>query len=120
MYKSCSRCGKIHDTKYKCNVGKVYSGGKERELRNTHAWHKKSEQVKKKASYLCEICKDKGRYVYDNLETHHIEKVKDNEARLLDELNLLCLCVDCHKLADAGKIDKEYQFRLARQREEKY
>lgn len=25
MYKSCGRCGKIHDVNYKCNVGRVYT-----------------------------------------------------------------------------------------------
>ena len=35
MFKSCSRCGKIHDSKYRCNVNRVFRGGEERKLRAT-------------------------------------------------------------------------------------
>jgi len=66
---------------------------------------------------LCEICKDRGVYVYEGLEVHHIVKVKENGEGLLDDRNLLCLCVECHKKADRGEIDTEYQRELARKRE---
>lgn len=117
MYKACSRCGKIHDTKYKCNKGKLYRGGEERELRNTHSWHKKAEEIKERSNYLCSVCKEEGRYTYNNLEVHHIEKVKDNKERLLDNYNLVCLCVEHHKLADKDEIDKTYLENLAKLRE---
>ena len=61
MYKACSRCGKIHDVNYKCYKGISYiAKGNERKLRNTNKWHKKSEEVREKAHYLCEVCLDKG------------------------------------------------------------
>ena len=118
MWKSCSRCGKIHDTKYKCNAGRIKRElTEDARLRNLNAWHIKAEQIKEKANYLCEVCKQEGIYTYNNLETHHIEKLTEKPERLLDDYNLVCLCVEHHKLADRNKIDKEYLFGLARQRE---
>lgn len=86
-------------------------------MRSQYSWTKKSEEIREKANHLCEVCKDKGVWVYDNLEVHHIDKLKDNQAGLLDNCNLICLCTICHKKADKGLIDKEYMLRLARDRE---
>ena len=118
-YKICGRCGKLHPLGYKCNVGRTYNGGIERQLRNSTNWKKKAVAIKEKANYLCEICKDKGVLKYDGLETHHIIKVKNNTALLLDDFNLLCVCTECHKKADSGKISIEYQKNLANKRENK-
>lgn len=118
MYKSCSRCGKVHDTKYKCHHNRVYSGGEDRRLRSQYAWAKKSEEIRKRSKYLCEVCKDKGIYTYTGLEVHHIEKLRKNKERFLDNYNLICLCTKHHKKADKGKYNDEYLFSLAKKREE--
>ena len=117
MYKACPRCGKIHPYGYKCTVGMTYAGGKERELRNTYQWHKKAEEIKERANYLCEVCKDKGEYTYKGLEVHHIVKVRERPDLLLDNENLVCLCVRHHKMADAGQISINYLQSLAEKRE---
>ena len=117
MYKSCCKCGKIHDTKYKCNVGRIYSGGSERKLRSKYAWTQKSEEIREKANYLCEVCRDQGIYTYDGLEVHHIIKITEDKNLLLDNNNLICLCQNHHKKADDGNIDQNYLFELAKQRE---
>lgn len=120
MYKSCSRCGKIHDINYKCTVGKAYDNRYKADtdnLRNTHAWHKKAEEIKEKANYLCEVCKDNNIYTYDNLEVHHITKLRENKSMLLDNYNLICLCWKHHKLADEGQIKSDYLRNLAMTRE---
>lgn len=118
MYKACSRCGKIHSSTYRCNKGKVYSGGIERDLRNTHKWHMKAREIKERSNNLCSICKEEGRYTYNNLEVHHINKVTDEPERLLDNYNLICLCVEHHKQADNNEIDKDYLLKLAKIRED--
>lgn len=122
MYKSCSKCGKIHDTNYKCRAGvkKDYTkyNYEEGKLRNTYEWHKKAEQIKRKSLYLCSVCLDKGIYNYNDLEVHHITKIREDKSKLLDNYNLICLCRNCHKLADKGMIDKEYLERLAKKRED--
>lgn len=118
MYKSCSRCGKIHPVNYKCNVGKIYRGGRERKLRSTYKWTEKAEQIKRDSNYLCSICIEESIYTYEGLEVHHIEKVRDDETKFLDDYNLICLCTKHHKLADKGKIDKDYLLMLAKERVE--
>lgn len=117
-YYSCSRCGKIHPKGYVCHVEKKHYkySYKESILRSKSAWTEKSKQIREDANYLCEVCKDKGIYNYRNIEVHHIEKLKDKPELWLDDDNLICLCKDCHRLADAGMIKKEYLKKIARQR----
>ena len=117
MYKSCSRCGKIHDTRYKCNVGRTYTGGDERKLRSQYSWTKKSEEIRERANHLCEVCRDIGQITYEGIEVHHIVKVRDDKTKLLDNENLICLCQEHHKQADNGEIEKEYLYALAHERE---
>jgi 5-methylcytosine-specific restriction endonuclease McrA len=118
MMYACGRCGKIHKVGFKCNaIKREYNGGEERIQRSSYAWTHKSKEIREKANHLCEICRDRGAYTYKGLEVHHIVKVKDDGNGLLDDLNLLCLCTACHKKADRGEIDIEYQRELARKRE---
>ena len=118
MLVSCSRCGKMHKRGYKCNVGRADRADHTAyKTRSSWTWQKKSKEIKDKSKWLCEICKDKGYLTYNNLEVHHIVKVKDDETKAFDDYNLLCLCVEHHKQADAGKIDIKYQLELAKRRE---
>lgn len=119
MYKSCSKCGRIHDINYKCKVGNEYKvkyDYDEARLRNTYEWHTKAEQIKKDSKYLCSVCFAEGIYNYNELETHHIEKLKERPDLLLEDINLICLCRKHHKLADKGMIKKEYLKELAAKR----
>ena len=116
MYRACSRCGKIHDTNYKCNKGIIYKGGKERDLRKTYKWKKKSIEIREDANYLCEVCKDNGIINYKNIEVHHINKLVDNPDELLENENLISLCSYHHKQADKGLISKEYLQELVAKR----
>lgn len=122
MKRSCSKCGRIHDLNYACKEGIKQDTSKynykEAQLRNTYRWHTKAEQIKANSNYLCCVCLDKKIYNYNNLEVHHITKLKDDKSKLLDNYNLVCLCRECHRLADAGMIDKDYLLELARRREE--
>lgn len=117
MLKSCSRCGKIHDINKQCPKIVIYRGGQERELRNKFSWQTKRQEIKEKANYLCEVCRDEGVITYDNLEVHHIRKLKDRPDLLLDNMNLVCLCSRHHKDADEGIIRSDYLMRLAKERE---
>lgn len=121
MFKTCSRCGKIHDSNYRCTKGKVYKNydSEERKLRHSHQWTQKSLEIREHANWLCEVCRDQGRLNYENLEVHHIIKVKEDKTKLLDNFNLVCLCVTHHKLADEGYIDSDYLLTLAKRREKK-
>ena len=119
-YYSCSRCGRIHPKGYVCKVGarkKRYRYTyEESKLRSKGVWTEKSKQIREDANYLCEVCKDKGIYNYRDVSVHHIEKLRDRPDLLIEDTNLICLCKDCHRMADAGMIDKEYLKKLARKR----
>lgn len=118
MFKSCSRCGRIHDINYKCYVGKVYKKNKIDNLRSSYAWTQKAEEIKRASNYLCAICLQEGIYNYKELETHHIIKLQDDPDKLLDNYNLICLCKYHHRQADNGEIDQDLLLRLASEREE--
>ena len=119
MYKSCSRCGKIHPFNYNCKVGKKYDNRYKTDidkLRNKYSWEKKSKQIREESNYLCAVCADKGIYNYRDLEVHHIISLKENPNLLLDNENHICLCWMHHKMADNGDLDAEYLRQLARRR----
>lgn len=119
MWKSCTKCGKIHDTKYRCNARTSPTPKPlDQRLRSTNRWTKKSLEIREASKWLCAICLEEGTYTYNDLEVHHIEKLKANTDKLLDNYNLICLCKYHHELADAGKIDKAHLEELARTREE--
>lgn len=115
--KSCSKCGKIHARGYQCNVGRIYNKTADDKLRSRYAWTKKAKQIKDDAMGLCEVCKAQGVYTYDGLEVHHIEKLRDNPNGLLEDDNLICLCVYHHKQADAGEIEADYLRKLVKVRQ---
>lgn len=117
MYKACSRCGRIHKTGDECKR-KEYRGGQEREQRSSYQWTKKSKEIRQQALF-CEVCQDTGHWTYTGLEVHHIDKIKDNPDRLLEDDNLICLCREHHRQADRGDLAKEYLKSLVEKRKEK-
>ena len=120
MQKACSKCGRIHPANYKCHANaRVKITTDESQLRSKYKWTQKSLEIREKANYLCEVCRDQGIITYEQLEVHHIETLRDRSDLLLDDSNLICLCVEHHKQADAGEIDKDYLRELAHYREEK-
>ena len=112
---SCSKCGKIHPRGYKCGTRK-YKDTQERTLRSSYKWTMKSKQIREEANGLCEVCRDNGIYTYKGIEVHHILKLSDYPEGLLEDDNLVCLCVEHHKEADEGKIDIDYLRGLAKRR----
>ena len=118
MLKSCSKCGKIHNTNEKCNVvyKRKYKRTEADKLRNTTMWHKKSKEIREDSNYLCAVCKEMGIYNYNNIEVHHIIKLNQDINKLLENDNLITLCQAHHKSADKGEISIEYLQSLANKR----
>ena len=128
MLRSCPYCGRIHPVGYECpaKTKRVYKNSSERKQRQTYSWHKKSEEIRKRSGYMCAVCKDKGEYLHNadalreqrltGLEVHHITKLRDG-GELLDDSNLICLCVRHHKQADNNEIEADYLRRLAEERD---
>ena len=119
MYKACSRCGKIHPFNYTCTKGKErrFTATAESKLRSLSAWQTKRASIKERAFNLCEVCKSEGVYTYDGLEIHHITPLKENPNGLLEDSNLICLCVKHHKQADEGLLKPSYLRGLASDRD---
>lgn len=113
---SCSRCGKLHKRGYTCNVGRIYKKTNESRLRSKYAWTLKAKQIKDDASGLCEVCKAQGIYTYDGLEVHHITKLAEDPSGLLEDDNLIALCVYHHKQADDGELSADYLRELVKER----
>lgn len=116
MLRSCSKCGRVHDTSYKCRSQTLVQT-KEQALRAKYKWTKKSEDIRERSHYLCAICKEIGDYKAKDVEVHHIVKLRDDPNLFLEDSNLICLCVDHHKKADNGLIDVSYLRNLAAKRD---
>ena len=97
MYKACSRCGKIHDYNYKCNIGKVYKQDEIDKLRSSYKWTNKSIEIRERSNYLCSVCLDEGIYNYKDIQVHHIIKLHEDVDKILDNEYLICLCPYHHK-----------------------
>ena len=91
---------------------------KEQALRKRSSWTNKSREIREKSFYLCAVCQDQGNArAEDDTEVHHIIKLKDNPDGLLDDDNLVCLCVYHHKQADRGELSVDYLKQLAQKRD---
>lgn len=65
---------------------------------------------------MCEVCRDQGKVTTKGLEVHHIDKLRDDPDGLIEDDNLVCLCMMHHRMADRGELAKGYLRGLARQR----
>ena len=97
MFKSCSKCGKIHSFNAKCKVGceSTRDNSQEAKIRNKRSYTKASKYVKENSNYLCAVCLKNGVLNSDNIETAY------------DIDNLICLCKMHHQMAEIGMISKE-------------
>ena len=119
MLKACSRCGRIHAAG-QCTVkvekkARNYdrSDNEAYQFRQRAKWRKKSKQIRTDAQYLCEVCRDKKKLVYEGLSVHHITPLSEDTSIGYEDTNLICLCSQCHELAEAGMIDRDYLRKLA-------
>lgn len=111
MLKSCSYCGRIHDTKYDC--GKRPQKQKKityiDRFRSSRKWREKREQIRARDINLCQICirnlyEPDRQYNYEYLSVHHSVPMESDFSKRLDDDNLLTLCARHHKMAEVGEI----------------
>lgn len=118
MLRSCTKCGRIHDINFKCNGGGRLPKTNEQALRRRTSWTNKSRDIRERSKYLCAVCLDQGNArADDDIEVHHITKLKDDPSGLLRDDNLICLCVYHHKQADRGELSVDYLKELAQRRD---
>ena len=90
----------------------------EQALRRRSSWTNKSRDIRERSLYLCAVCQDQGKArADDDIEVHHIIKLRDNPSGLLDDDNLVCLCTYHHKQADRGELSIDYLRQLAQKRD---
>lgn len=111
MYRSCSICGGIHQEDKMCK--RIYKKNTiESKFRNTNAWIKKRNQIKKRDNYLCQLCLKENIYTYNDLQVHHIKSIKKDYDRRLDSDNLITLCRMHHEQAERGLITEEELYKI--------
>lgn len=114
MLKSCSYCGRIHDTKYDC--GKRPQRQKKityiDQFRSSRKWREKREQIRRRDLNLCQICirnlyETDRQYNYERLSVHHAIPMETDFNKRLDDDNLITACDKHHEMAESGAIPYE-------------
>ena len=115
MLTSCSYCGRIHDSKYKCTE-RLNSKNKTitevDKFRWTSLWQKKREEIKKRDLYLCQICirelyNTVTKYNTDELSVHHNIPINKDYNKRLNNNNLLTVCNYHHEMCESGEITQD-------------
>lgn len=126
MLKSCSYCGRIHDSKFICNKknNKKKVTTEADKFRGTNLWHKKREEIKKRDLYLCQICirelyNTVTKYNTEELSVHHNIPINEDYNKRLDNNNLLTLCDYHHKMCEKREISREEVQRIIDEQENK-
>lgn len=126
MLKSCSYCGKIHDSKYICpereealkkRHGKkkykskydVFKDTNVNNFRNTKAWQDKRNEIRQRDHNLCQICIRERYHTikilnHESLSVHHNVPLIEDYDKRLENGNLLTVCEYHHRLCDNGTI----------------
>lgn len=116
MLVSCMYCNNLHNRSEICNK-KTKPKKKEptyiSKFRNTKAWQKKRNEIKKRDKLLCQYCLQDHKYTFINLEVHHIDPISLNWNKRLEATNLITLCSSCHKMAEKMDIKKDLLERIA-------
>ena len=110
MLRSCKHCGRVHDPKFDCGKKpkRNKQGNDKDKFRWSRKWSNKRDRIKERDKYLCQVCKQEGIYIYNDLEVHHIIPLEEDFNLRLDDDNLITLCKKHHELAESGKISREY------------
>ena len=126
MLKSCSYCGRIHDSKYICKEkpSKNKTITEADKFRWTSLWQKKREEIKKRDLYLCQICirelyNTVTKYNTEELSVHHNTPINKDYDKRLDNNNLLTVCDYHHKMCERGEITQEEVQRIINEQENK-
>lgn len=126
MLKSCSYCGRIHDSKYICSARpkKSRTTTEADKFRWTSIWQKKREEIKKRDLYLCQICirelyNTVTKYNTKELSVHHNIPINEDYNKRLDNDNLLTLCNYHHEMCERKEIPREEVQRIIDEQENK-
>lgn len=134
MLKSCSYCGRIHDSKYVCKQKeqKIRERQSMRSAKNkkvydfhrSHKWKEKSATIRERDNYCCQVCvrglhNPDRQYETDNISVHHIVPIAEDWDNRLDDSNLISLCFKHHEMAERGEINRKELLRIVEEQESK-
>jgi 5-methylcytosine-specific restriction protein A len=127
MLKSCKYCGRIHDSKHDCGrkpQPKKYRTDKDK-FRSTAVWQRKTEEIKQRDLYLCQICirelyNTNIKYNYNNLSIHHAIPLEIDSDKRLDNDNLITICAYHHEMAEKEEIPRKEILGIIREQEDKF
>lgn len=134
MLKSCSYCGRIHDSKCVCKQKgeKVKERQSQRTLNNkkvydfhrSQKWKEKSITIRERDNYCCQVCvrglhNPDRQYETDNISVHHIVPIAEDWDNRLDDSNLISLCSKHHEMAERGEINRKELLRIVEEQESK-
>lgn len=132
MLKSCSYCGRIHDSKYICpqkeqsmkNRQSQRSKGNKMvyDFHRSHKWKEKSITIRERDNYCCQICRrgmyqPERQFETDDISVHHIVPIAEDWDSRLDDDNLISLCLRHHEMAERGEIEREVLHEIAKEQE---
>lgn len=124
MLKSCSYCGRIHDSKYICKEKPIKKKTitEADKFRWTRIWQKKREEIKKRDLYLCQICIRElydtvDKYNTEKLSVHHNVPINEDYDKRLDNDNLLTVCNHHHEMCESGEIPRDEVQRIIDEQE---
>ena len=108
MKRTCSYCGRIVDSHHICPSKPKKDSTKANKFRATKAWHNKSESIRERDHYLCQVCLRNKQLTYESISVHHIEPLCKRYDLRLEDSNLISLCPKHHDEAERGKIKRQY------------
>lgn len=115
MLRTCSKCGRIHDTKEPCKVAhktvKATQIKKENKRSNNSKWKKLRMQIIARDGGCCQRCLIKyGKITMDRLEVHHIKSYEHFPHLEYEKSNLITLDRVCNaQLGTKDKLDFEWK-----------
>lgn len=113
MLRSCSTCGRIHDSGIKCRRYPPRMSDADR-FRNTKEWQDARNAARERDVNLCVVCRSLGEITTDGLSVHHIVPLEEEFALRVDMDNLITLCGMHHEEAERGDISRSELRRLVK------
>lgn len=123
IYRKCSIChGKVKaGTKCKCEIKQQKERYKEynkriryneenkkySEFYNSVAWNRISKYIRIKYNGLCLMCLLKDKVLNPCDVVHHIEEIREDYDKRLEEKNLITLCHKCHNMLHSNYTEKD-------------
>lgn len=130
MLKSCSYCGRVHDSRIDCAAKRVMKAKYEKntltsKTRSLSRWQKTRAYIRQRDNGVCQLCLRNYAgtirpYETDSLSVHHIIKIKDDASKAFDEENLITLCRVHHEMAEEGEISQTELIKIATENSRKY